>query len=121
MPTKKDLENQIDSMQSLLDLQAESIKDLKNEKDNAENKAINLQQRVADLETELASLRTTLIESPEPPEPIQNPKRGRPVSITPEQRRQIKALRERGASLRTICRETGLSLGAVHKIVRDTQ
>lgn len=99
---------------------AERIRILEIEKDNNELEIIRLKQRVADLETELANLRSLLIETPEPPEPIQNPKRGRPVTITQEQRQQVKDLRERGASLRTICRETGLSLGAVHKIVRDT-
>ena len=93
---------------------AEHIRILEIEKDNNELEIIRLKQRIAELEAEIASLK-----KPEPPEPIQNPKRGRPVTITQEQRQQVKALRERGASLRTICRETGLSLGAVHKIVRE--
>lgn len=51
------------------------------------------------------------------PDYIENPKRGRPVSITEDQRRYIMALREQKLSIRSIAQAVGVSVGSVQRIL----
>ena len=50
----------------------------------------------------------------------ENPKRGRPVAITPEQRQSVRSLRERGVSVRAIAQAVGVSVGSVQRILNQS-
>ena len=47
----------------------------------------------------------------------ENPKRGRPVAITDQQRQSVKSLRDRGVSVRAIAQAVGVSVGSVQRIL----
>ena len=93
------------------------LNDLKRHYSVARNTIDMQKQLLASKEKELEALkksrRSELLNQPIP----ENPKRGRPVAITPEQRQSIRSLRGRGVSVRTIARTVGVSVGSVQRIL----
>lgn len=93
------------------------LDDLKRHYSVARNTIDMQKQLLASKEKELEALkksrRSELLNQPIP----ENPKRGRPVAITQEQRQSIRSLRERGVSVRAIAQAVGVSVGSVQRIL----
>ena len=93
------------------------LDDLKRRYSTARNTNDMQKHLLASKEKELDALkksrRSELLNQPIP----ENPKRGRPVAITPEQRQSVRLLRERGVSVRAIAQAVGVSVGSVQRIL----
>ena len=102
--TKQELLDEIDRLNRRIERLVQDRDEYSIRMQNAEREAEKLKRL---MKTE------QIIEQP------QNPKRGRPSRITEEQRRRVRDLHEAGATIRTICAETGVSVGSVHRILHD--
>ena len=93
------------------------LDDLKRHYSVARNTIDMQKQLLASKEKELEALkksrRSELLNQPIP----ENPKRGRPVAITADQRQSVRSLRERGVSVRAIAQAVGVSVGSVQRIL----
>lgn len=93
------------------------LDDLKRHYSVARNTIDMQKQLLASKEKELEALkksrRSELLDQPIP----ENPKRGRPVAITADQRQSVRSLRERGVSVRAIAQAVGVSVGSVQRIL----
>ena len=101
------------------------LNDLKRKHSTARSTIAMQSQRLSSQEAEIESLRKSTAEAfnnsaslNEQPIP-ENPKRGRPVAITPEQRQSVRSLRERGVSVRAIAQAVGVSVGSVQRILNQ--
>lgn len=93
------------------------LDDLKRHYSVARNTIDMQKQLLAGKEKELEALkksrRSELLDQPIP----ENPKRGRPVAITADQRQSVRSFRERGVSVRAIAQAVGVSVGSVQRIL----
>lgn len=64
---------------------------------------------------DLFNISESINEQPMP----KNPKRGRPITITPNQRQRILSLRKKGVTIRCISMEVGVSIGSVQRILNE--
>ena len=96
----------------------------KNELDDLSRK-YTLSRSTVDLQRQLLAKKEKKLEELKKPDSAslneqrmpENPKRGRPVAITAEQRQSVRSLRERGVSVRTIAQAVGVSVGSVQRIL----
>ena len=103
------------------------LNDLKRKHQTARSTIEIQEQRIANKDKELEALKKSAkpqsfnnLESiNEQPVP-ENPKRGRPVTITPQQRETITALREQKLSIRSIAQAVGVSVGSVQRILNQS-
>ena len=93
------------------------LDDLKRRYSTARNTIDMQKQLLASKEKELEALKKSRRSEPLNQPIPENPKRGRPVAITPEQRQSVRSLRERGVSVRTIAQAVGVSVGSVQRIL----
>lgn len=128
---RDELLREVDSLRSELETTTNKLKeakkaaskhkreldDLKRRYSTARNTNDMQKQLLASKEKELEALkksgRSELLNQPIP----ENPKRGRPVAITADQRQSVRLLRERGVSVRAIARAVGVSVGSVQRIL----
>ena len=102
------------------------LNDLKRKHSTARSTIAMQSQRLSSQEAEIESLRKSTAEafnnsaSLNEQQIPENPKRGRPVAITPEQRQSVRLLRERGVSVRAIAQAVGVSVGSVQRILNQS-
>ena len=102
------------------------LNDLKRKHSTARSTIAMQSQRLSSQEAEIESLRKSTAEafnnsaSLNEQQIPENPKRGRPVAITPEQRQSVRSLRERGVSVRAIAQAVGVSVGSVQRILNQS-
>ena len=77
----------------------------------------NRDEEIERLKTRLPATTTGVQKINPITEQIQNPKRGRPATITEDQRQNIMALREQRLSIRAIAQAVGVSIGSVQRIL----
>ena len=95
------------------------LDDLKRHYSVARNTIDMQKQLLASKEKELEALKKSRRSEPLNQTIPENPKRGRPVAITPEQRQSVRSLRECGGSVRAIARAVGVSVGSVQRILNQ--
>ena len=95
------------------------LDDLKRHYSVARNTIDMQKQLLASKEKELEALKKSRRSEPLNQPIPENPKRGRPVAITPEQRQSVRSLRECGGSVRAIARAVGVSVGSVQRILNQ--
>lgn len=99
------------------------LNDLKRKYQTARSTIEMQRQSIANKEKDIAALKKSAAESFNNSAAIneqqapENPKRGRPVAITEQQRQSIRLLRERGVSVRAIAQAVGVSVGSVQRIL----
>lgn len=113
--TKQDLLDRIEDLKKQNERLIQDKHDYFIRMQNAELEAERLKKQLEDLKaaTTAPVHKMPVIEQP------QNPRRGRPAKVSDEDRQKVIALHAAGGSIRTISKETGLSVGTVHGILHS--